>query len=348
MFPENYQNPGAGPQPAPESVLRMQNRAAGKKLLFRLGLAVGAALMGYMLLRSLFVVLLTRFAPLRNFYAGSKEGEIAVNMFYSYFIVGVPFLVLWLCLRKQKGLAFRMPLGGVYNGKTAALLVFAGVGVCFLGDIATNYFALFADSVGVTFYSYQEALKGETVPQNAFGIVLFILQGALVPAMVEEFAFRGVILQPLRKFGDWFAILVTAVLFGLLHGNMTQMPFAIIAGVALGYCAVVSGSLWVSILIHFLNNLFAVSSSLILDRCGTAAGLIFSNVCLYGFLGLGVLAFVLYAVRNRAWARLYPGEYAYAPRGSFFAAPTLLLALFWLTALTLSDIQVLAPFFNWA
>ena len=335
-------NPGTPPQ---RPIQTAAPDAQGGTMLFRLGLFIGLGFLVYLVFRKAFIVLLQTKTPLGALYFGSAEGEILANLLYSYFVVALPFLLVWLILRRQY--AIRIPLGAVNHKKNALLLVFVGLAFCFLGDVATNYFAAFADSVGVTFHSYQQALEGDTVPADALGLLLYVVQGALVPALLEEFVFRGVILQPLRRFGDWFAIFTSALLFGLMHGNMTQVPFAIIAGVALGYCATVTGSLWVSVAIHCCNNLFAVGSSILSDRYNDGVTLIFSNVCIYGFLGVGLLALIIYLTRNPAWRRLYPGVYPGTPKKKFFLAPTLLLALVLLACLTLSDIPALTRVFGW-
>ncbi len=81
-----------------------------------------------------------------------------------------------------------------------------------------------------------------------------LLYICLVPAFVEEFAFRGVTLFTLRRYGDWFAILVSALLFGVFHGNVIQLPFAFCLGVAAGYITLRTDSLWPAITLHFINN----------------------------------------------------------------------------------------------
>ena len=47
------------------------------------------------------------------------------------------------------------------------------------------------------------------------------LATAVVPLFVEEFLFRGVILSQFRKYGDVFAVIASALLFGLLHRNFS-------------------------------------------------------------------------------------------------------------------------------
>lgn len=46
--------------------------------------------------------------------------------------------------------------------------------------------------------------------------------------------FRGYFLRLLRPYGTWFAVIVTAILFALMHGNILQIPFAFLVGLACG------------------------------------------------------------------------------------------------------------------
>ena len=344
QYPYQYQPPQADPQAAARAAARQED---GRKL-FRLGLLEGIALLGYLLLRNIFVVALRMIPSVLQFYQNGPTEAALINSLYTLLCVGLPFGVIYLVLRRQEALFSPVPLGGARSGKTALLLVLAGVGLCFVGDLATNWFAAFADSIGLGFSSYHQALEGEDVPQTAVGLLIFVVQGALLPAMVEEFAFRGVVLQPLRKFGDWFAIVTSALLFGLMHANMSQVPFAIIAGIALGYVATVTGSLWMSVLVHFLNNLFAVAMSVVRDRAGDGVSLVASNVTLYGLIAVGVAAMIVYVVKNPAWMRLRPGVYPAAKKSKFFTAPTLLVAIFFLLCATIADIEVFTRAFSWA
>ena len=81
----------------------------------------------------------------------------------------------------------------------------------------------------------------------------------LRPRLVEEFACRGLILGSLRKYGDGFAVLVSAILFGLMHGNFDQMPFAFMVGLVLGFIVVKTDSLWIAVAVHAANNFISVA-----------------------------------------------------------------------------------------
>lgn len=92
-------------------------------------------------------------------------------------------------------------------------------------------------------------------------LIFKLLTIAVLPALLEEFAFRGMLLGVLRKFGNWSAIIITALIFAISHGNFIQIPFALIFGIAAGVVVVITDSLWPVIIAHFINNALAVVSA---------------------------------------------------------------------------------------
>ncbi len=92
-------------------------------------------------------------------------------------------------------------------------------------------------------------------------LIFRLLTIALVPALLEEFAFRGMLLGVLRKYGNWPAIIISACLFALGHGNFVQIPFALVFGIAAGMVVIITDSIWPAIIAHFINNAVSVISS---------------------------------------------------------------------------------------
>lgn len=99
-----------------------------------------------------------------------------------------------------------------------------------------------------------------------FWIVL--LTGAVAPAIAEEFFFRGFVLSAFRsKLSGFRSVLFSSLLFGLFHvmaGSVLSIEKflpTIILGIAIGYVAIRTGSLWPGILLHTLHNglLFGMS-----------------------------------------------------------------------------------------
>lgn len=93
-----------------------------------------------------------------------------------------------------------------------------------------------------------------------FNTFTFISVVILAP-IFEELIFRGMILNTLTKYNKMFAIIVTSLLFGLLHLNITQAIPAFFMSLVLCYMYVQTDSIFVTILAHAGNNFLALMSA---------------------------------------------------------------------------------------
>ncbi len=197
-------------------------------------------------------------------FLASAEFLYVFELFYSVFVLGGAFLMLGAFYRK-KGLIGELPFGKPLNTLYFPLIVIGGFGICLLGDIITAYL----DSIFYAITDIEIAMPDlGDIPHSTAGIILFYLSTAVIPALIEEFAMRGLVMQPLRRYGDWFAVICSAIVFGLLHCNLAQIPFAFIAGLAIGYAVIVTESIWTGVIIHFLNNAFSVTGTIFADFYG--------------------------------------------------------------------------------
>jgi hypothetical protein len=90
----------------------------------------------------------------------------------------------------------------------------------------------------------------------AGAIGMLILGGFIVP-IVEELFFRGVLYTWLRdSFGIWVGSVGSALIFGLLHGEISIVGATFVMGLVLAWLYERSNSLWPSITIHIVNNSF--------------------------------------------------------------------------------------------
>jgi membrane protease YdiL (CAAX protease family) len=99
-----------------------------------------------------------------------------------------------------------------------------------------------------------------------YSIILQFVTMALVPAFCEEFLFRGVILSNLMPYGKATAVVISSVLFGLMHGNFYQFLYTVAGGIVIGTVYVLTDSIWCSIFIHLINNSVAVFQESMLSR----------------------------------------------------------------------------------
>ena len=180
---------------------------------------------------------------------GASNHFIDDEMSYVLFsiLMFVPFFVLCVSINHRR-LSEVVPFE-----KHSKLLGFALVLMClgfFLaGNIFSNLIYTALDWIGHPPYQPQSFQ-----PNTLFELGAVLLSSACIPALTEEFAFRGVVLGLLRPYGNRLAIGASAVLFALMHGNFVQIPFALICGLALGYATVRTNSLWPAIVAHFINN----------------------------------------------------------------------------------------------
>jgi len=88
----------------------------------------------------------------------------------------------------------------------------------------------------------------------------YLAVGVLAP-VVEEMVFRGAILRTLLKCFShrwhWTAILISALLFGLVHGNAAQFAHALLIGLLLGWTYYRTDSIIPGIVLHWVNNTVA-------------------------------------------------------------------------------------------
>ena len=92
------------------------------------------------------------------------------------------------------------------------------------------------------------------------GTIWGMLAIGIFGPICEEIVFRGGIMKPMLDKGvnPWIPIFISAVVFGLIHGNPAQIPFAAIVGIVFGIIYYRTRSLVITSLCHMLNNSFAV------------------------------------------------------------------------------------------
>lgn len=236
---------------------KQENIKNDKKILKKIGFCVGLAIISYIFLANLAIVIVYAVAkiyPNILLIVTDTIASSAYSVLASVFFIGVPFAVVHGILKKKR-IAGNLPFGTTYNAKASINLVMFMLPISLFSAIAINMVSFVIQSVlGVSFTSGFEDETSYGVAE----ILISVIATAVIPAIIEEFIIRGVVMQPLRRYGDWFAVISSSVIFSLMHGNMVQIPYTLITGIYLGYVAIATGSLWAPILLHFLNNFTSV------------------------------------------------------------------------------------------
>ena len=102
---------------------------------------------------------------------------------------------------------------------------------------------------------YEKLMENAGLTQSPS--LLLTLYAVLLGPIEEELTFRGVILSSAKRaLPFWAANLFQAILFGLFHMNLIQGIYAFFIGICLGYVCERGGSIWLSIFLHILFNLW--------------------------------------------------------------------------------------------
>lgn len=104
------------------------------------------------------------------------------------------------------------------------------------------------------FFSDNVAMRLTQEFEGISPFLMWLVVGVAGP-LFEEFTFRGAILSGLSKSGRIFvSIVLSALMFGVLHLNLNQMAYAIVMGIAFGMAVYATGSIWCSFVSHMTIN----------------------------------------------------------------------------------------------
>lgn len=144
-----------------------------------------------------------------------------------------------------------------------------------------------------------ELIKGSLVPNIGEELVvetsplgLFIC-GVILSPIIEEVLFRKILLDKIKMYGDKVAILVSAVAFGLYHGNLSQVFYATALGAIFAYITLKTNRIQYAIILHiFINGMSAVIMPTILGDGTDFIRIIFAMVIVFMILILGGIGLV--------------------------------------------------------
>lgn len=133
----------------------------------------------------------------------------------------------------------------------AVIFISIGLGIiCFCVNIIVSSFS----NGLIGFSGYRTVGVAIEYDYSLTNFFLDLITVAVLPAFCEEFLHRGLLLQGTKHMGFKKAIVVSALLFGLLHFSIQKFFYAFVIGLILGLISVVAKNIWPGIIIHFLNN----------------------------------------------------------------------------------------------
>ena len=154
-------------------------------------------------------------------------------------------------------------------------------------------------------YNKQVMLMSNLQNWREYIVAIFIM--AFFPALFEELFFRGVLQNLFEKWwrSPLMAIVVTSIIFSVIHFSIYHFLTRVILGFVLGYMFYKTKNIWVNTIAHFLNNAIAVTNMFYLSNQHRRVNLSEIEPKIEWWLGLAAaaaLVFLLVLLEKRSAA----------------------------------------------
>lgn len=170
------------------------------------------------------------------------EMGIVMNFIISELIIAIPAAVFLFCSKGEK--AALLPFHKIKITSALMIVLFTYL-IMPLTTVLNAISMLFVKNAMVQ-------ISGDVISMPFW--LMFVMMAVYAPFM-EEFVCRGVIYGGYRSSGTKLqAVILSALLFGLMHMNFNQAPYAFVLGIILALLMEATGSIWAPILFHAVFN----------------------------------------------------------------------------------------------
>ena len=219
--------------------------------------------------------------------SGSVSGLIGDLIYYVAFIL--PITVGFFCSSELK--RKREEIAGVAEKPDRLLTfdrnAFRKTVPLVAPAVATVFAVSFLTSMLMSVFGVQSP------PVEKTDIVTMLIVHALTPAIFEEALFRYIPMKLIAPYSKRLSVFYSAFCFALIHCSFSQMPYAFVAGVVFMAIDIALGSVWPSVILHFVNN----SASLVwIKYCDTMT----NSLIFIGVLLLITLISAFFIFRNKS------------------------------------------------
>ena len=179
---------------------------------------------------------------------------IVTNLFVSELLLVIPAFIALLCSREAPNRVL-----GFHRLKISTVLMI------FLYTALMSPLTTLLNAISMLFVENEVSSMSGEVVEVPFLLMFFMM--AIFGPVCEELCFRGIVYRGYLKNGNALgAVLLSSLLFGLIHMNFNQAPYAFVLGVAMALLVEATGSLFSSILMHAAFNGWSVVIMYVYDR----------------------------------------------------------------------------------
>ncbi len=143
----------------------------------------------------------------------------------------------------------------------------------------------------ITTLIFKNYATGSISELTLYPFFVQVLLIAVIPALTEEFIFRGLFYHSYRRNGIVGAAIFSAIVFGVAHFNVNQFCYATVMGVVFAYLVEATGSMWSSMLAHFAFNTYSITMTKIFQVFRIKAENV--SISIVSLVGMAVVGCVL-------------------------------------------------------
>ncbi len=178
--------------------------------------------------------------------------EFWANLIYYLIFALLPLILL---TRRRRGMfmAYRPNPISFFSVIVISLVALMGV---FLFNGVTVLWSILLQELGLNINSLSLPM-----PNGTGELMLNVFTVAVLPAVCEEFVFRGALLSSLETQGTRRAIVISSLLFALLHGSVAALPAHFMLGLVMASLVINCNSIYAGMIYHTVHN----AASVLLD-----------------------------------------------------------------------------------
>jgi len=210
---------------------------------------------------------------------GGGNDKYITAAFLQIFILGLPAVIF--CRLRGSEYTKKMRLRGFAPGNVPLLLL--------------AFFLIFCGSSLINFTAYKLFPSADLISlsykESGMGGLYLILAAGIIPAITEEFLFRGVILCEYESEGIPAAVIMSSLFFAMLHGSAAGSITYLFCGIVLAMTLYATRSLAATTLVHMLSNTATILFGDIIYRVVSRQGIV---LFVFALISLSLLSLILF------------------------------------------------------
>lgn len=243
---------------------------------------------------------------------------VIAALFVSQFVIVAPFAVYCIVKRENPLKIIRFKKISVKSALFSVLIAWLSYPV-----------VVFLNFLSMLFV--ENAMENVMTQVLSFGALSGVFFMAFLPAVVEETIFRGVLYNTYSKRRPLLGIIFSALLFGLMHMNFNQFPYALYLGIVMAFLMEACDSILGPMIVHFtLNGTSTLLSYLVVGTVEgsstnlssmeptmlLSAGVVYGIMAVIALTGVVLLVYAVFRMNNRKPSEIFRADHsdtAYLP-----------------------------------